>query len=268
MSIADELRRKCLEMAERAEADETCAEDGTMKVQLPLWPEHKLAAPPALLRSALFGVAKRGRRPMVNSETVATWPGVRIKYTGPRLHQSDLDVWMALLSLWLRNEGRCSFEVGLREMMRLAGRKGGNTAWVWRDIVRLSATAVEVVAGHRRYVGSLVDEAAFDEDLKRYTVRINPRLAALFGADMTHLDASARAALGSDLAKWLQAYVCSHKATERHPHMIGLDKLQPLTGSTTHRRDFRLKLKAAMADLERAGIVTAWAVGKNLVFVR
>ncbi|KGV64505.1 plasmid replication initiator TrfA [Burkholderia pseudomallei] len=67
--------------------------------QLPLWPEPMRGVPNGVLRSALFGAIKRGKRRYMERESIACVSGVSIVYTGPRLDQSDLDVWEGALHL-------------------------------------------------------------------------------------------------------------------------------------------------------------------------
>ena len=62
---------------------------------LPDWPEKTRGVPNLCLRSALFGVIKRGRRRAVKGELVAAVKGLDIRYTGWRLDQGDFDVLAA-----------------------------------------------------------------------------------------------------------------------------------------------------------------------------
>src|SRR3990167_8346897 len=67
--------------------------------QLLLWPEEMRGVPNGVLRSALFGAIKRGKRRYIEREPIASLGGIAILYTGPRLDQSDLDVWEGALHL-------------------------------------------------------------------------------------------------------------------------------------------------------------------------
>jgi hypothetical protein len=67
--------------------------------QLPLWPEPMRGVPNGILRSALFGAVKRGKRRYLEREAVAAVDHIDIIYTGPRLDQADLDVWEGALHL-------------------------------------------------------------------------------------------------------------------------------------------------------------------------
>ena len=114
--------------------------DGTV-VQLPVWPETMSACPSCVLRSALFGVVRRGWRKAVEGAEIAAWKGVTIRYTGWRLDQGDLDVWKAVLRLATNQalgEPLYFTESGL---LRDTGRQYGkrNKEWLWSSLRRLKA---------------------------------------------------------------------------------------------------------------------------------
>ncbi len=64
----------------------------------PVWPEAVRSAPNAILRSALFGIVRKGKRPVLDGvELVPAVKGVEIKVrSGVSLDQNDLDVWEEL----------------------------------------------------------------------------------------------------------------------------------------------------------------------------
>ena len=66
---------------------------------LPDWPVHTRGVPNIYLRSALFGVIKRGKRRAVKKETIGTFKGLNIRYTGWQLDQGDLDVLVQSMHL-------------------------------------------------------------------------------------------------------------------------------------------------------------------------
>lgn len=69
---------------------------------LPDWPAKTRGVPSLCLRSALFGVIKRGRRRAVKGEIVAAVKGLNIRYTGWRLDQGDFDVLVQAVTTDLR----------------------------------------------------------------------------------------------------------------------------------------------------------------------
>lgn len=245
---------------------------GTALVQLPLWDDDQRAAPAAVLRSALFGVIKRGNRKAVENETLAAWADNKIRYTGFKLDQSDLDCWLHVLHLARHFPLGRDVRFAARAFLRAIGRSGGgkDQEWLKRSLNRMVACAVAICVGGQEYHGSLISDFFVDEQSGRYVVRINPLLAALFDEAFVKLSMEKRLALPQGLARYLQGYVQSHKATVCSPHRIGLARLQELCGSTNNHRDFRHKLKKAMQVLEDNGIVSSWLLtdGGALEFVR
>ncbi|MCK7577117.1 MAG: hypothetical protein MZV65_15635 [Chromatiales bacterium] len=105
MNPADDLKTRIQHIAERARQRPRAPALGNRPepapvVRLPLWPAELRTCPSCVLRSALFrrGAAGATAKPW-KSEILATWEGVTIRYTGWRLDQGDLDVWLAALHL-------------------------------------------------------------------------------------------------------------------------------------------------------------------------
>ena len=94
---------------------------------------------------------------------------------------------------------------------------------------------------------------------------INPKMAALFGTDTTHLEFKQRQALASDLSKWLHCYVLSHASSYRKPHLIGLDKLQALCGALSDIRKFRFNIKKSMHELKEQKTIAGWTLENDVL---
>ena len=231
-------------------------------VQLPLWGQQDYGAPVSILRSALFGVVKRGRRAYYEDEEVAAWKGTTIRYTGPRLDQADEDVWLQILQLHQEQEAAglgTRFEVSIKGLLQELGRADGkrNREWLRKSLTRQVATAISVQAGGKEYVGSLVDEFVRDEATGRYIVSVNPRMAALFQHGWSKLERSQRLALGQDqTAKWLHSFISTHKAD---PLQITWQKLQALGGSEASAREYRRAARRALDSLESIGAIRSWS---------
>lgn len=259
---------------ERGAGGETDEAPHQGPVQLAFWRDRERAVPTAIIRSALFGVVKRGRRPYVQGHLIVCWKNCEIRYTGGRLDQYDEDVWMQVLHFARQQD--LSAENGIRFTLRgflksMGTSSGGcSTRALFRSLERMTATAVSIRVGSFTYVGSLIDEFVEDEATGRYVVRINPKLAGLFGTGYTKLEAETRRRLSTQITQHLYGYIQSHKATQQHPHRIGLVRLQEIMGSETEPKDFRRKVRRAMEELQRAGVVTSWRItaGDALEFVR
>lgn len=277
MNSTDDLTARIRQIAERAQQHPrppTKPAKPAKVVRLPLWPEELRACPSCVLRSALFGVVQRGRRKALEGEILATWEGVTIRYTGWRLDQGDLDVWLAALHLAREHNLGVRVPVTINEMLRTTGRSTAGSFYEWfkSAIRRLTACAVEITAGRKTFGGPLIEGFERDEVTGEHVLYLSPRLAELFeDGDYTRIDWETRRDLGMDLAKWLHGYIASHRATAQNPHRLGLERLRTLCGSETDELwKFRQQIREAMQELQTAGVVTAWRItpGDALEVVR
>ena len=240
---------------------------------LPEWPDKTRGIPNLCLRSALFGVIRRGRRRAVKKEVIASLKGVTIRYTGWRLDQGDFDVLTQTLHFQARQIDTASrqfLRIKVKPFLTAIGRQTGKSGreWLKDSLRRLTATAVEIEAelnqgygkGIFRYTGSLVDEFYFNDEDQSYVIRINPKLTGLFDVGWTQLQWQQRLGLKTDLAKWLHGFYASH----RHPYPVKITTLKYLCGSECSRLvDFRRSLRAAMAELLQVNAVEGWEIDQN-----
>ena len=277
MNPADDLTARLQRMAERAQQRQR---ERTPKptpkpapvVRLPLWPEELRTCPSCVLRSALFGVVRRGRRQYLQNQIVAAWADTTIRYTGIRLDQADLDVWLTALHLSREQGFGARVVCSERAFLRALGRATKNVEWLRSSLERLSACVVKITRQRRTYWGSLIEKGCRDEATGEFVIVLNPELAKLFEDEsFTWLELEIRRSLGLDLAKWLHGYIASHQATPGNPHRIGLERLRELCGSETGELwRFRQQVREAMPALQAAGVVTAWRItpGDALEVVR
>ena len=250
------------------------AQIATKTVALPQWPEEVRGCPSCVLRSALFGVVRRGRRKALEGEILATWEGVTIRYTGWRLDQADLDVWLAVLHIAREYALGLRVQSSVNRLLKAVGRNtdGRSHEWLKGAIRRLTACAVEITAGRKTYSGPLIEGFERDEVTGEHVLYLNPRLAGLFEDDaFTWIDWEQRRSLTMDLSKWLHSYILSHQATLNNPHRIGLGRLRELCGSETGELwRFRQQIREAMQELHTTGVVAAWRIttGDALEVVR
>jgi len=255
------------ELDARDEAEEKKQKEqlevGVIKLKFP-WGNEKRGVPSSILRSALFGVVRRGRREMLDNVEIASWSNTSIRFTGKKLQQSDQDVWMACVEACKR-EGKTDVVIGQRELSRLAGRKGGNTNRLLDDLDRLVFAGIKVEDSCYAYTGTLIHDAIRDKRTGKIALSINPKMMGLFGQNVTHLETEKRHALALDLSKWLQGYVLSHKATWRKPHFVGVDTVQELCGSSATIRKFRQQLRNAMNELQEQQIIAGWKLENDIL---
>lgn len=232
-------------------------------VQLPLWPKTEKAAPNSLLRSALFGIgSSRGKRHYCERERIAAWRGFEIRYTGQRLNQNDLDVWLNAIELLREGELGQRIHFTFRGFLKDLGRSGSgqNMEWLKKTISRLTACAVEISDGEKTYGGSLIQEFGWDFRTDDFFLVLNPRISSLFAREQyTRLHWETRLALPSGFAQWLHGYVCSHRATPEAPHKVRLETLYKLSGSAQKElRFFRRTVRAGAEALQNAAVIANW----------
>jgi len=237
---------------------------------LPDWPEKTRGVPNLCLRSALFGVIKRGRRRAVKGEIIAAVKGLNIRYTGWRLDQGDFDVLVQALHLQTRHIERTPeyyIRFQVKSFLRSIGRQSGKSGREWlKDwFRRLTATAVVInvdvnnrfMNGKYTYTGSLVDEFYYNDQEQTYFLKINSKLAELFDAGWTQLQWQQRLRLKTNLAKWLHGFYASH----RSPYPMKVATLKHLCGSDCKRLvDYRRSIRRAMDELVNIGAIQSWKI--------
>lgn len=226
-------------------------------IMLPLWPEVVRGVPNVVLRSALFGAVKRGKRAYQQGVKKASLEGVKVIHTGPQLDQADLDVWEQCLHL-ARTDAlgtRIKFTAGgfLKAIERRAG--GKDIEWLKNAFRRLSSSVVEVADGKRSYFGPMLIGGARDDETGHYVIEMNPKIVSLFGPDgWSSIEFETRRALKKQpLSQWLHGLYSSHA----RPFPMKVETLHKLCGSENKQLfGFRRELSEA---LERLAQVTGWS---------
>jgi TrfA protein len=242
----------------------------TAKVyQLPIWPDPARGVPNELIRSALFAAIQAQGRDYIDNTEIACQDGYSIVFTGQRLDQSHLDVFEGVMHIarGVHEGNRICFSA--HKLLRLIGRNTGRSDHVWlhRTLKHLTATAVEIrdLQSKRLFWGSLLPRGAADEDSAQYVIEVNRDLVKLFDRGFTQIDWEQRRLLRrKPLAQWLHLYYSSHAK----PHPVSVAWLRNKSGSkTASLRAFRQKLKAALNEIQSAGVVVSWEIIDDLVHV-
>jgi len=229
--------------------------------QLPSWPESARGVPNSMLRSALFGAIKRGKRRYMEREPIACRRGVSIFYTGLRLDQPDLDVWAGVLHLARLERPGNRIEFSERKLLRLIGRGGptghnigkSDREWLRKVLARLNGAVVDVVQEPYGYHGRLIDEVFPSNGGGRWAVVLDPQIRVLFNAETwTAIDwAVRRVLIGHPLAQWLHGFY----STDAAPLAYRVETLHRLCGSEAGAN--------AKTDVERKKALHDW-VGDSL----
>lgn len=225
-------------------------------VQLPLWPEPVRGVPNSVLRSALFGAIRRGRRAFQQGEPLASVEGVTILFTGPRLDQADLDVWEQCLHLARTGGLGCRIQFAAHGFLKAIDRSTGgkDVEWLKNAFRRLSSSVVEIKEGRRTYFGPMIHHGTRDDESGHYVIEINPAIVALYGNDgWSQVEWSQRHALKRQpLAQWLHGFYITHAA----PYPMKAETLHRLCGSEAKQmKHFRAELREALGKVATA---TGW----------
>jgi len=226
-------------------------------IQLPLWPEAVRGVPNSVLRSALFGAIKRGKRAYQDAVRKASVDGVIVVHTGPQLDQADLDVWEQCLHLARSESLGNRIQFTANAFLKAIGRSNGKSQheWLKGSLRRLMTSLVELQDGKKAYAGQLLHDWARDDETGHHIIEINPKLAAMYGGDgWTQVEWVQRKALkGQPLASWLHGFYTTHA----RPFPYKVETLHDLSGSEAKQlKHFKSELKAA---LEKLADATGWS---------
>lgn len=229
----------------------------TPNEQMPTWPEKARGVPNCILRSALFGVVRRGRRVYQERVEKATLDSIRIIFTGPMLDQCDMDVWEQCLHLARNSPTDQGFFFSVRSFLLGIGRKPGGASAVWlkASLSRLCASVVEIQDGRVAYAGPLLHHVFRHESTGGWGVVLNPAMGVLFREDSwtaTSWEQRIVGLKGNPLAQWLHGFYMSHA----RPFPYRVATIHRICGSeSAHLYHFRSELKSSLARLSS---VTGW----------
>jgi hypothetical protein len=234
---------------------------------LPLWSCAVRGIPNGVLRSALFGIVRRGQRKYLEAEQLANIDGLSVLFTGPRLDQADLDVWEQCLHLSRTSHLGGNIEFTGHGFLKSIRRDTGKSQheWLKGALRRLMSGVVEIQDGKKAYAGQLIHHWARDEDTKAHIIVINPAILKLYGKDgWTSIQWDQRLALkGLPLAQWLHGFYSTH--AKAYPYKVRT--LHALCKSdTTELFNFRRDLREALGHIE-AKTSWSWSIEDDLVTV-
>jgi len=236
-------------------------------IQLPIWTDKVRGVPNSILRSALFGIVRRGRRMYVEERKIASIVGIEIIYSGPQLDQADLDVWEECLQLsrdQIGNKIEFSSHVFLKKIQRSTGKHDHD--WLKKSLKRLQSAVVEITDGKRAYSGQLIHDYYRDKETKRNVIIINPKILSLYGKNgWTGIDQSQRLSLKSQpMAQWLHVFYSTHAK----PYPYKVSTLRELCGSETNELwKFRQQLKKSFIQVSKVTNWKIWIDDKDLLHV-
>lgn len=241
------------------------------------------ASPDAFSRTPLFGASEKKRALLAPGEEVVVIDdpdgyqvllagGLKSSIPGPygmtgqpvscRFDQTDYTVFLGLLR-YVKGQLGVSVEFEPYKFAKSLGLQDSetNVRVLFGSIARMAETRLAVRCpipgsqGHFDYaVGRLVSSVGYSTQTRKYSIQLDPRLAALFKpANFCALNWEQRLAIKSSLGKWLHAELSSHESGRwRWTH-----KLQEAYGSKSTPSLFKLRLKEAAAEV---AVVTQWDI--------
>lgn len=232
----------------------------------PEWPEELRAAPNVAIRSALFGVVKRGRRGFVEDHVLPSTSDVVVTYSGVRLDQADLDIFLQIIHAARNTIPGGRIHINFYQLLKGIGRSTGRSDYNWlktrlKQMTTSSTTITESNTGRSVTIGGLIRKFGQDPATGEGYIETNPDMRRLFDEyAYTLLNFADRLALRSDLQKWLHAYYQSH--AKAYP--IKVETVRKLCGSDSKTLfHFRADLKKALTELQSRGLIEAWHIEKD-----
>lgn len=233
-------------------------ENKPLQQSLPLIFENNRVIPNAFIRSALFGMVKKGARKFIDNEEIIAMKQYKITYRGDALDQNDLEVWDTLIYLAKSSAIDDKIETSIYRILQGIGLQtntGTNTKAVIARLSRLQGGQLSLngkTPENKKilYVGSLIDDFTYSDDGK-LVIRFNKKLSNLFTEnDYTFIDNNTRMLLeNSQITKWLFHLYSSHN----NPIPLTLDFLKQLARSTMVLSDFRKQIRKAINELSTIG---------------
>ena len=250
-SVGAHLAGRKAEKAQAIQSQPAQGKESAIVPQLPLWPEATRGTPNSFLRGALFAAIQGKERECLKGQLLASRDGIKTRFTGMQLDQSDLDVWGQAAELARSHPlgNVCHFSI--YGFLKALGRNTGSKDHEWlKDVFRrLMSSGVEITHGRYTYGGSML-EFAYDEEAETYVLRLNEKILALYKAGWSAIDRETRQRLRrKPLALWLHGYLSSD--AENYPTKV--ETLHRLSGSKTKELwKFKQNLKSALSELENA----------------
>jgi len=242
----------------------------------------RAVVPSPLLWGALFAALPRGARPLLKNAQLGQAGNLKLHFSGERLGQDDLDVFLALLRLSQDRHQDNNLGPQLGVVVRLSGGAllrmlgltdtcgsgraeggAGSRDRLEASLRRLTGAYVELrgVRGEV-FMGHLVTGAMRGRNGEDWQVTLAYELAPAFFYGQAGVDLRVRRKLrGKPLGQWLHAWLSSHGGK---PLRHSLETLRRLSGSVAAAHKFRQTLVRALGTLDDAlgevGLGLAWSI--------
>lgn len=211
------------------------ADNIPIQLQLALTADDVAPTPNLLLRSNLFAASKThgATYDAVRDFKITTYgEKAEISLTAFRqFNQLDLDLLLELIKLQQEQQSAV-LKVTLYELVKDTKGSGEGKAQydqIKEQLELLQNASLKMKYGRYTFVGSILNNAYFDDDEKVYAIEFNHHLQPLFSNNnWTGIDTNIRKQLKTNLAKWLHGFYSSHLNSSLP---IGLETIYQLSGA-------------------------------------
>lgn len=254
MSALAALARLGESLSSRSSALPEVPEDlPSTDLRMESWPDQARGVPNITLRSALFGSSRSTSNTYLQRAEIFCQKPTRMRYTGPRLDQGDLDVWITVLHIARQRKMGTAFKTSAYELLKQQGKTdaGNNRKTLYKRLHRLTAATLEIERPRSTYTGGLIFSFERDELTHELVLTLDPKLSKLFGPDeFTHVDWPIRRCLNAKpLAQWLHGFLSSHA----EPIPMAVDTIMRMAGSLDASASSREQnLRRALDALQHA----------------
>lgn len=241
---------------------------GEVKVDMPGWYNDKnVPTSKYLEKSALFGVYRNKPRVMFRKLVIASSSNTIVRYTGEQLFQTDLDVFLALISIAEGVFNSPCVVPGSEILAKLGIGDDGRAYKRLKDTLdRLYNTGIEVelVTPGKGLNPSKYCRLLYNLSWRKgeeVLFSLDPQLAELFMMNQyTLLDWNKRKALGeNEIAKKLQGLIMVQQANQTYHKVSWIQEMCQMPGDIAA---FTRNMKKALSDLQRVGIIDSYWIEK------
>lgn len=262
----NKFKEKCKRISELIKKNNEETLD--LPLKFPDYPDNVKGIPNSILRSALFGAIKRGKRAYKENVEIVSTENYKIIFSGPQLDQADLDVWQHAVELTKTSPSQEKIFFTSKNFLKAIGRNTGKTDrdWLHKSLTRLQTSLVEIIDGSFFYKGNLITESYGCKETQKNIIIINKKILNLYANGWTGIEWKQRKSLrGSFLAQWVHCFYSSHK----DPYPYSVEMIHALSGSGDENIfGFKRNLKKSF---EKITTVTGWTFcidENNLVHVQ
>lgn len=217
--------------------------------------EEKRAIPNSFLRSALFGLVKKGKRAIVKNARIYTMSHYELLFSGEYLDQNDLELWDTLIYLAkskkIENELRITLYELCNAMRLTTGKINYDRLVVRASRLQFASVGITDTSNNQIFLGHLLQNVFIDKNGDgKLVIMFDKHMGKLFhDNDFTLISVDIRHILGDNqLARWLYNFYESHN----EPIPFAIDFIRKLCRSESQLKEFRRMIKTSLELVKKA----------------